>query len=90
MKATDDVNIRQVAEQRHLADVSALSSQYNAAAQAQNTAMGNAIASAGTAVNAYSNRNATPDTTTGVAPEKKIKKTDKAKEGDRIDTRFNY
>ena len=97
MKATDDVNIRQVAEQRHLADVSALSSQYNAAAQAQNTAMGNAITSAGTAANAYSNRNATPNTTTGVTPENKLDNTDykqnvyKAKEGDRKDTRFqNY
>ena len=55
IKATDNINIRTTAENRHNADVAALSSQYNAASQAQNTAMGNAITSAGTAVNAYSN-----------------------------------
>lgn len=89
MKATDDLNMRKVAEDRHNANVSALSSQYNAAAQAQNTAMGNAITSAGTAAKAYSNRGVDPNTTTGISSENKLENTTyKAKEGDRRDTRF--
>ena len=94
MKATDDLNMRKVAEDRHNANVTALSSQYNAAAQAQNTAMGNAIASAGTAANAYSNRGVDPNKTTGIPSENKLENTGykdttyKAKDGDRRDTRF--
>jgi hypothetical protein len=90
MKATDDVNIRQVAEQRHIADVSALSSQYNAAAQAQNTAMGNAITSAGTAANAYNNSRVPKDEDNTDETSSNYKSKYKAKDGDRRDTRFNY
>jgi len=89
MKATDDLNIRTTAENRHNANVTALSSQYNAAAQAQNTAMGNAISSAGTAANAYSNRGVDPNTKTVIPSENKLGNTTyKAKYGDRVDTRF--
>jgi len=55
LKAQDDINLRNVKETRHNANVSALSSQYNAAAQAQNQAIGNVISSTGTAINAYQN-----------------------------------
>jgi hypothetical protein len=53
-KAGDKQNIRALEEQRFKDKLAALSSQYNAAAQNQSTAMGNALSATGSAVNNYS------------------------------------
>lgn len=52
-KAGDQQNIRATEEQRFRDKLAALSSQYNASAQNQNTATGNAISAIGTAGNNY-------------------------------------
>ena len=59
IRAQDNGAIRGIKEQRSAADLAALSSQYNAANQAQQDANANIIQGLGTAGNAYANRDKT-------------------------------
>lgn len=52
-KANDNIRLQSIYEQRHNQDVAALSSQYNAANQNQQMAIGNAIQAAGSAAMNY-------------------------------------
>ena len=68
MKANDNVRIQGVNENRYNNDVSALSSQYNSAQDAQNQGIANTIQGVGSAGQAYENSRATK----GMTPEQKL------------------
>lgn len=67
LKAQDEGRIQSVKEQRAQAKLAALSSQYNAASQAQSQGLGNIIQGAGMAAGAYANR-----TPTAKAPREQV------------------
>lgn len=65
IRAQDNSSIRGIKEQRSAADLAALSSQYNAANQAQQDAYGNIVQGLGTAGNAYANKTKKTNGTSG-------------------------
>lgn len=67
-KANDNVRIQGVKENRYNNDVSALSSQYNSAQDAENKGIANTIQGVGSAGQAYENSRATK----GMTPEQKL------------------
>ena len=60
--AQDEANIRSMQEARENADISALSSQYMAGKQDQNTGLGNMVMGAGMAANSIGGMTGQPDT----------------------------
>jgi hypothetical protein len=73
MKAQEDANIRAMQENRENADISALSSQYNAGNESFQQGIGQTIGGVGAIANKYANREKpTTDNTTGVNGSEKV------------------